>query len=233
MNSWRGGEPPRGKKRQPSLVWLKSYLAGAECTSRMAELQLCSEARSGRVAGARLLCPGRAWPRRASLIGFLPRKEPAARGWESPLAPSWPQLRACLAFEPRPLASFGRVRAGVLHTAKAPGGRALCQGKEGLVQGSSSGCLAAQTQRSTECTRKPGPLAGVCSPAHPEADSLGSQQLPHTRSFPSALLPSRDVCSWLGPPLRAWAPAHSPSSGQVAPERRPARVAERPHLEAE
>ena len=51
----------------------------------------------------------------------------------------------------------------------------------------------------TECTRLPWPLAGVCSPAHPEADSLGAQQLPHTRSFPSALLPSRDVCSWFGP----------------------------------
>ena len=32
-----------------------------------------------------------------------------------------------------------------------------------------------------------------------KADSLGAQQLPHTRSFPCALLPSRDVCSWLGP----------------------------------
>ena len=67
------------------------------------------------------------------------------------------------------------------------------------MQGSSSGCLAAQTQRPTECTRLPGPLAGVCSPALPEADSLGAQQLPNTRSFSSALLPSRDVCSWLGP----------------------------------
>ena len=199
VNTWRGAEPPRGKKRQPSLFWLKSYLAGAECASRMAELQLCSEARSGRVAGARLLCPGRALPRLASLLGFLPRQEPAARGWESPLAPSWPQLRSCLAFEPRTLASFGRVRARILHTAKAPGGRALCQGKEGLEQGPSSGCLAAQTQRRTECTRLPGPLAVVCSPANPEADSLGAQQLPHTRSFPSAVLPSRDVCSWLGP----------------------------------
>ena len=60
-------------------------------------------------------------------------------------------------------------------------------------------CLAARTQHCTECTRLPGSLAGVCSPTHPEADSLGAQQLPHTRSFPSALLPSRDVCSWLGP----------------------------------
>ena len=76
------------EERQPSLVWLKPYLAGAECASRTAELQLCSEARSGRVAGARLLCPGRALPRLASLLGFLPRKEQAARGWETSLVPS-------------------------------------------------------------------------------------------------------------------------------------------------
>ena len=67
------------------------------------------------------------------------------------------------------------------------------------MQGSSSGCFAAQTQRRTECTRLPGPLAGVCSPAHPVADSLGTQQLPHTRSFPSALLSGKVVCSRLGP----------------------------------
>ena len=68
------------------------------------------------------------WARLAqtcSLLGFLPRKEQAERGWGTPLAPCWP--------------------------------------------------------------------------AHPEADSLGAQQLPHTRSLPRALLPSRDVCSWLGP----------------------------------
>ena len=70
---------------------------------------------------------------------------------------------------------------------------------EGQVQGFFSGCWAAQIQRRSECTRLLGPLAVVCSPAHPEADSLGAQQLPHTRRFPSALLPSRDVCSWLGP----------------------------------
>ena len=67
------------------------------------------------------------------------------------------------------------------------------------MQGSSSRCLAAQTQRCTECTRLPGTLAGVCSPEHLEGDSLAARQLPYTRSFPSALLPSRDVCSCLGP----------------------------------
>ena len=60
-------------------------------------------------AGARLLCPGRALPRLASQLGFLPRKEQAERGWGTPLAPSWPQLRSCLAFAPRPQASLGRA----------------------------------------------------------------------------------------------------------------------------
>ena len=60
-------------------------------------------------AGARLLCPGRALPRIASLLGFLPRKEQAARGWETPLAPFWPQLRSCLVFAHRPQASLGRA----------------------------------------------------------------------------------------------------------------------------
>ena len=82
---------------------------------------------------------------------------------------------------------------------RAPAGTALSEGREGQVQGSSSGCLAAQIPRHTESTRLPGPLAGVFSPAHPESDLVGAQQLPHTGRFLSALLPSRDVCSWLGP----------------------------------
>ena len=82
---------------------------------------------------------------------------------------------------------------------RAPAGRALSEGREGQVQGCFIGCLDAQTERHTESTRLPGPLAGVCNPAHPEADFMGAQQLPYTLSFPSALLPSRDVYSWLGP----------------------------------
>ena len=94
-----------------------------------------------RVAGARLLCPGRALRRLASLQGFLPRKEPAARGWDSALAPSWPQLRSCLALAPRPQAYFGSAQGSAACTLpRAPAGRALCEGREVLVQGSSSGC---------------------------------------------------------------------------------------------
>ncbi|XP_060264733.1 uncharacterized protein LOC132659108 [Ovis aries] len=68
----------------------------------------------------------------------------------------------------------------------------------------------------------PRALAGVCSPAHPEADSWGAQQLPHTRSFLALSSPAETCAAGWGLPLRAWAPAHSPSSGQAAPEPRPA-----------
>ena len=99
---------------------------------------------------------------------------------------------------------------------RVPAGRTPSEEREGQVQGSSTGCLAAQTQRHTESTRLPGPLAGVCSPAHPEADSVGAQQLRHTRSFPSTLVPSRDVCSWLGPAPACVASLPHPSSGEAA-----------------
>ena len=77
--------------------------------------------------------------------------------------------------------------------------RARSEGREGQLQGSSSGCLAAQFQRCTESTRLPGPLAGVFSPAHREADSVFAQKVYDRRRFPSTLLPSRDMCRWLGP----------------------------------
>ena len=82
---------------------------------------------------------------------------------------------------------------------RAPAVRTLSEGREGHMQGSSSGCLAAQTQGLTKSTRLPGPLAGVCSPAHEEADSLGAQQVHDRRRFSSTLLPSTDMCRWFGP----------------------------------
>ena len=59
-----------------------------------------------------------------------------------------------------------------------------------------------------------------------------SSCLTHVASL--ALSSPAETCAagW-GLPLRAWASAHSPSSGQAAPEPRPAGGAERPHLEAE
>ena len=67
---------------QVSDEW--AHLAGTSDISEVLEWN----AFASRVAGARLLCPGRALPRLASQLGFLPRKEQAARGWETPLAPS-------------------------------------------------------------------------------------------------------------------------------------------------
>ena len=72
--------------------------------------------------------------------------------------------------------------------------RALSEGREGQLQGSSSGCLAAQIQRRTESTRLPGPLAGVFSPARTEADSVGAETMYDRHRFPSTLLPIRDIC---------------------------------------
>ena len=108
--------------------------------------------------------------------------------------------------------------------------RALSEGREGPLQGSSSGCLAAQIQRHTESTRLPGPLAGVFSPAHTEADSLGAQKVYDRRRFPSTLLPAETCAGGWGLILRVWVPAHSPNSGEAAPEARPAGGALRARL---
>ena len=133
-------------------------------------------------------------PSLALLLGCLSRKEQAAGAWESPLAPFLPQLQSCLAFALRFQASLGRAYGVVDCTLpRAPAVRILSEGREGQLQGSSSGCLAAQIQHHTESTRLPGPLAGVFSPAHTEADSLGAQKVYDRRRFPSTLLPSRDM----------------------------------------
>ena len=52
--------------------------------------------------------------------------------------------------------------------------RALSEGSEGQLQGSFSGSLATQTKLHTESTRFQGPLAGLCIPTLPEADSVGA-----------------------------------------------------------
>ena len=77
--------------------------------------------------------------------------------------------------------------------------RILSEGREEQLQGSSSGCLAAQIQRYMESTRLPGPLSGLFSPSQTEADSLGAQKVYDRPRVPSTLLPSRDMCRCLGP----------------------------------
>ena len=175
-------------------------MLAAKCASNKAELYLCLEARSGRVPGAWLLLCARALPRLALLLGSLPWTKQAARVWEMPLAPFCLHLCSCLSFVLRFQESLGRALGLVgCPLPRAPAVRALSEGREGQLQDSSSGCVAGQTQRRTESTRLPGPLAGVFSPAHREADSVFAQKVYDRRRFPSTLLPSRDMCRWLGP----------------------------------
>ena len=117
-----------------------------------------------------------------------------------PLAPSWLQLCSRLAYALRSQASLRRAQ-GLLGCTltRAPVVRALSEGSEGQKQGSFCGCLAAQTQRHTENTRLPGPMAGVCIPGQPKSVSVGALRVCDRRRFPSTLLPSRDMCRWLGP----------------------------------
>ena len=75
--------------------------------------------------------------------------------------------------------------------------RALSEGREGQLQVSSSGCLAAQIQRLTESNRLPGPLAGVFSPARTEADSWAPRQC-MTDVGSLALSSPAETCVWEG-----------------------------------
>ena len=117
-----------------------------------------------------------------------------------------------------------------MHTAKGSSSESSVRGKRGQQQVSFSGCLAAQTQRRTESTRFQGPLAEVCSPAHPEADSVGAQKVYDRGRFPSTLLPSRDMCRWLGPDPACLGSRPQPNSGEAAPEARPSGGALRARL---
>ena len=113
---------------------------------------------------------------------------------------------------------------------RAPEVKALSEGREGHLHGSSSGCLAAQTQRLTKSTRVPGPLAGVCSPPHLEADSVGAQQVYDRCRFPSTLLPSRDMCRCFGPDPACLSSRPQPKLTEADPEARPAGGALLPRL---
>ena len=114
-----GREPPPGKRRQPSrlllqalLGWSRVRLQYRRAPAPLRALIWQSSLREAALPGARLAqtCLGRALPRLAWLLDFLPRKEQSARGWETPLAPSWPQLCSCLAFAPRPQAFLWWLR---------------------------------------------------------------------------------------------------------------------------
>ena len=113
---------------------------------------------------------------------------------------------------------------------RAPAVRTLSEGSEGQLQGSSSGCSAAQIQRHTESTRLPGPLAGVFCPDTRRLIPLAPRKC-MTEVGSLALSPPAETCAGVwGLILRVWVPAHSPNSGEAAPEARPAGGALRPRL---
>ena len=101
--------------------------------------------------------------------------------------------------------------AGGLHTAKGSSRENSVRGKEGQLQGSSSGCLAAQIQRHTESTRLPGPLAGVFCPDTRRLIPLAPRKC-MTEVGSLALSSPAETCAggW-GLILRVWLPAHSPN----------------------
>ena len=111
-----------------------------------------------------------------------------------------------------------------------PAVQASSEGREGKLQGSSSGCLAAQTQRRTESTRLPGPGLGSAAP-HTQRLTPWAPSKCTTDVGSLALSSPAETCAggW-GLILRVWVPAHSPNSGEAAPEARPAGGALRPRL---
>jgi len=117
-----------------------------------------------------------------------------------------------------------------LPTAKGSSSESSVRGKGRSGAGLLQRLLGAKTQRLTKSTRLLGPLAGVCSPAHPEADSVGAQQVHDRRRFPCTLLPSTDMCWWLGPVPACLGSRPRPQLREAAPEARPAGGALLPHL---
>ena len=117
-----------------------------------------------------------------------------------------------------------------MHTTKGSRSESSVGGIEGQQQGSFSGCLTAQTQRQTESTRFQGPLAGFCSPDTQRLIPWATRQC-MTDVGSLALSSPVETCAGVwGLILRVWVPAHSPNSGEAAPEARPAGGALRPRL---
>ena len=59
---------------------------------------------------------------------------------------------------------------------------------------------------------------------------MGAQKVYDKGRFPSTLLPSRDMCRWLGPDPACVGSRPQPNSGEAAPEARPAGGALRARL---
>ena len=105
---------------------------------------------------------------------------------------------------------------------RAPAVKALSEGSEGQQQGSFSGCLAAQTKLRTESTRLPGPLAGVFCPDTRRLIPWATRKCMTEVGSLALSFPAETCTGVWGLILRVWVTAHSPNSGEAAPEARPA-----------
>ena len=116
---------------------------------------------------------------------------------------------------------------------RAPGGRALCEERVVLLPGSSSGCWPPRLSAARSAPGSQGPwLGSAAQNTWRLTPWLPSSCLTHVASL--ALSSPAETCAavW-GLPLRVLTPAHSPSSGQAAPEPGPAGGTDLPRLEAE
>ena len=113
---------------------------------------------------------------------------------------------------------------------RGPAVRALSEAREGHLHGSSSGCLAAQTQHRTESTRLPGPWLGSAAPKTRKLTPWAPSKCMTDVDSLALSSPAQTCAGGSGLILRVWVPAHSPNSVEIAPEARPAGGDLCPHL---
>ena len=102
----------------------------------------------------------------------------------------------------------------MLRTAKGAGSESSVTGKGWAPAWLLQRLLGSQDSAAHEEHQAPrAPGWGLQTPT-PEADSVGAKQVHDRRRFPSTLLPSTDMCQWLGPEPASLGPAHSPNSGK-------------------
>ena len=117
-----------------------------------------------------------------------------------------------------------------MHTAKGSSSENSVRGKGRATAGLLQRLHGRPDYRHTESTRLPGPLAGVYCPDTRRLIPWAPRKC-MTEVGSLALSSPAETCAggW-GLILRVWVPAHSPNSGEAAPEARPAGGALRARL---
>ena len=199
MHSQQGSEPPRGKRRQPSPVKLKALLARSQVRLQYGRALALLRGPIWQTSWREAALPWASLAQTCLAFRLPPQEEASCTGLGDATGAflALASLLPCLCTSAPGVLGEG-LGAGGSHTAKGSSSESSVRGRERQLQGSSRGYLSAQTQRRTERTRLSGRLAWVCSPAHPEADSVGAQPVHDRHRFPSTLLPSRDMCRLLG-----------------------------------